>query len=98
MRAAKTTTCRETFLTLYANPGDVDWFDDAGWPEVVDHWRLLARLAKQGGLRGLLYDAEPYTHPHSQFRYGAQAGRGAHVGSAIAAKAKAWTKATNPRR
>ena len=88
LRAAKTTTCRETFLMLYANPGDVDWFDDAGWREVVDHWRLLARLAKQGGLRGLLYDAEPYTDPHAQFRYGAQAGRGAHTFAEYQAKAR----------
>ena len=72
LRAAKPTTCRETFLMLYSNPGDVDWFDDAGWREVVNHWRLLARLAKQGGLRGLLYDAEPYVKPHQQFCYAAQ--------------------------
>jgi hypothetical protein len=23
------------FLFVYANPGDVDWFDDAGWREVL---------------------------------------------------------------
>ncbi len=89
LQATKPTTCRETFLMLYANPGDVDWFDDAGWREVVNHWRLLARLAKQGGLRGLLYDAEPYTKPHSQFRYGAQAGREKHDFAEYRAKARA---------
>jgi hypothetical protein len=72
LQAAKPTTCRENYLMLYANPGDVDWFDDAGWSEIVDHWRLLGRLAQQGGLRGLLFDAEPYTPPYSQFLYGAQ--------------------------
>ncbi len=66
------TTCRENFLALYANPGDVDWFDDEGWKEIVHHWRLMARLAHRGGLRGILYDAEPYTKPHSQFLYRAQ--------------------------
>ncbi len=89
LQASKPTTCRETFLMLYSNPGDVDWFDDAAWREVVNHWRLLARLAKQGGLRGLLYDAEPYTKPHSQFRYGAQAGREKHDFAAYRAKARA---------
>ena len=73
LRAAKPTTCRDNYLMLYSNPGDVDWFDDAGWSAIVDHWRFLARLARQGGLRGLLFDAEPYTPPHSQYRYGAQA-------------------------
>src|SRR5512137_2481968 len=88
LRAAKPTTCRETFLMLYANPGDVDWFDDAGWREVVNHWRLLARLAKQGGLRGLLYDAEPYVKPHSQFRYGAQPQAATHTFAEYRAKVR----------
>ena len=88
LRAAKAVNCRETFLMLYANPGDVDWFDDAGWRAVVEHWRLLARLARQGGLRGLLYDAEPYVKPHSQFRYGAQAEREKHTFAEYRAKAR----------
>lgn len=36
--------------------GNVDWFDDPGWEEIQEHWRLLARLAREGGLRGLLFD------------------------------------------
>jgi hypothetical protein len=79
LREAKQTSCRETFLMLYSNPGNVDWFDDMGWKEVVNHWRFLARLARQGGLRGLLYDAEPYVKPYSQFRYLSQPGRGQHT-------------------
>ena len=88
LRAAKPVTCRETFLMLYANPGDVDWFDDAGWRAIVEHWRLLARLARQGGLRGLLYDAEPYVKPHSQFRLSAQAEREKHTFAEYRAKAR----------
>src|SRR5689334_23542238 len=30
LKAASPKTCRENFLMLYANPGDVDWFDDKG--------------------------------------------------------------------
>jgi len=78
LRAARPTTCRENYLTVYSNPGDVDWFDDAGWRAITEHWRLLSRLARQGGLRGLLFDAEPYTPPHSQFLYRAQAQRDRH--------------------
>jgi hypothetical protein len=78
LKAAQPKTCLETYLMLYVNPGDVDWFDDRGWKEIVNHWRLLARLARQGGLRGLLYDAEPYEKPHSQFLYRAQAERERH--------------------
>ncbi len=88
LRAAKSVSCRETFLLLYANPGDVDWFDDDGWREVVNHWRLLARLAKQGGLRGLAYDAEPYEKPKEQFRYAAQSGHERHSFAEYRAKAR----------
>ena len=72
LKAAKPTTCRENYLMLYSNPGDVDWFDDAGWRAIVEHWRLLSRLARQGGLRGLLFDAEAYTPPYAQYLYRAQ--------------------------
>ncbi len=56
----------------------MDWFDDAGWEEIREHCRLLARLAHDGGLKGLLFDPEPYTEPFKQFRYGSQARRAEH--------------------
>jgi hypothetical protein len=88
LKAAKPTTCRDNYLMLYSNPGDVDWFDDAGWREVTGHWRLLSRLARQGGLRGLLFDAEPYTPPHSQFLYRAQPEHAKHSFAEYRAKAR----------
>lgn len=78
LKAARPTTCRETYLMIYTNPGDVDWFDDAGWAEIVSHWSLLSRLAAMGGLRGLLFDAEPYTKGASQFLYRLQPERDRH--------------------
>ena len=74
LKAAHPRTAKDNFLILNANPGNVDWFDDSGWKEIVNHWRLLARTAKQGGLRGILFDAEPYTPPFEQFSYGKQSG------------------------
>jgi hypothetical protein len=88
LQATKPTTCRENYLMLYSNPGDVDWFDDAGWQEITDHWRLLSRLARQGGLRGILFDAEPYTPPHSQYLYRAQPGCEQHSFAEYRAKAR----------
>jgi hypothetical protein len=38
----------DNFLIFGANPGYVDWFDDAGWREIREHCRLLARLAHEG--------------------------------------------------
>ncbi len=79
LRACKFTRFTDNFASIGANPGNVDWFDDAGWRQVVDHWRLAARIAKQGGLKGLLFDPEPYTEGFSQFKYLAQAGRAQHT-------------------
>ena len=66
----------------------MDWFDDEGWQAIVDHWRLLARLAKQAGLRGVLYDAEPYTPPHSQFLYRVQPQAAQHTFAEYEARAR----------
>ncbi len=60
----------ELFLDIKATPGDVDWFDDKGWAIVVDHWRTAARVAKEGGLSGLLFDPESYNN--AQFGYHSQ--------------------------
>ena len=78
LKVARSDKLTDNFLILGANPGNVDWFDDAGWKEIQEHCRLLARLAHEGGLRGMLFDPEPYTDPHKQFSYRSQAGRAGH--------------------
>jgi hypothetical protein len=80
--------CTNNFLMLLASPGNVSWFDDAGWNEVVDHWRLLARVARQGRMAGIIFDAEPYSKPWSQFSYAAQTDKGSHTFAEMAAKAR----------
>jgi len=74
-KEVKPTRAREIFLAVQARPGDVDWFDDTGWRETVDHWRLLARAAKLGGLRGLAFDVAPEGEAGPLFDYAAQARR-----------------------
>lgn len=88
LKACKFTRFTDNFLVLGANPGNVGWHDDAGWANVVEHWRIAAWLAKQGGMKGLLFDPEPYTPPHSQFAYAAQPERDKHPFDAYAAKAR----------
>ena len=78
----------DNFVSMNANPGSVDWFDDAGWRQIVDHWRIAAAVAKAGGARGLLFDPEPYTPPHAPFRYAAQPGKDQHTFGEYAAKAR----------
>jgi len=37
-----------------------DWFDDKRWRVVVDNWRVLVTIAKEGGCRGVIIDPEHY--------------------------------------
>jgi hypothetical protein len=88
LKACRFTRLTDNFLMVWANPGDVDWFDDAGWREIVEHWRIAARLAKATGARGIVFDPEPYHQPYAAFQYSAQAGRGAHPFEAYYAKGR----------
>ena len=38
----------------------MDWRDDAAWAAFAENMRTLARLAKEGGLKGILLDTEDY--------------------------------------
>jgi hypothetical protein len=78
LRACRSARLTDNFVLVGANPGNVEWFDDAGWAAVVDHWRLAAWLARQGGLKGILFDPEPYTPPAAQFADGKQSARATH--------------------
>lgn len=88
LKACRFARFTDNFLLVGANPGDVDWFDDAGWAHIVEHWRIAARLARQANFRGLLFDPEPYTPPHAQFSYNAQAGKKDHTFEQYAAQAR----------
>ena len=78
----------DNFITVGANPGNVDWFDDDGWKVVVDHWRVAASVGKRLGFKGILFDPEPYTPPHAQFRYEAQADHDKHTFNEYCVKAR----------
>ncbi len=47
----------DNFLSV-GPAGGVDWFDDEGWAIILEHARIGARLAKEGGLKGWMFDAE----------------------------------------
>jgi len=78
LKACKFKRFTDNFVTVGANPGNVDWFDDEGWGNIVEHWRIAAWVAKQSGFKGILFDPEPYTKPYAQFRYAAQPERDKH--------------------
>ncbi len=88
LKACKFKRFTDNFVTVGANPGNVDWFDDEGWRQIVDHWRMAAWLVRQTKLKGILFDPEPYAPPHAQFRYGAQPRRDQHTFAEYCAKAR----------
>jgi hypothetical protein len=88
LQAARPQRSANNFLMLLANPGNVGWFDDPGWNEIVDHWRLLARAARQGRMAGIIFDPEPYTKPWSQFLFTAQADKDSYTFAQMSAKAR----------
>jgi len=88
LQALKPTRLKDNFVTIGANPGNVDWFDDAGWKNVADHWRIAAWIAKQGGAKGILFDPEAYTEGFSQFSYAKQPDRAKHTFPEYFAKAR----------
>ncbi|NQT53527.1 hypothetical protein HQ576_15820 [bacterium] len=88
LKACKFRRFTDNFILLGANPGNVDWFDDAGWQQIVDHWRITAWITRQSGTKGILFDPEPYAKPHAQFRYDAQPQHDKHTFTEYCAKAR----------
>jgi hypothetical protein len=63
---------RESMMRSICAPTNrLDWTDDAAWRRVSTTMRQLARLAREGGLRGLWVDDEDY---HRQRQYYWRAG------------------------
>jgi hypothetical protein len=88
LKACRCRKFTDNFILFGANPGSVDWFDDAGWRNVVEHWRIAAWLAREAGFRGILFDPEPYSRPHAQFEYDAQPEHDRHTFDEYSAMAR----------
>jgi hypothetical protein len=71
LQACKFKRMTDNFLRFNVCPGDVDWFDDAGFAVVVNNAKVAAKVAKEGGCKGFMFDVEMYGKP--LFTYAAQA-------------------------
>ena len=58
----------DNFLRFNVTPGDVDWFDD--FSAILNNAKLAARVAKQGKIKGILFDIEQYNS--ALFNYSGQ--------------------------
>jgi len=88
LKAARSAKVTENFLILWALPGEVDWFDDAGWLAIAEKFRLMARVARQGGLRGILFDPELYGDKQKVWRYLSQPAWAQHPFAEYGAKVR----------
>jgi len=88
LKAIHSKKLTDNLIQVGANPGNVDWFDDAGWKQIVDHMRIVAEIAKEGHLKGILFDPEAYTKPYRQFDYSAQAQHDKHTFEEYQTKAR----------
>ena len=52
-------TFDSNFLVMYA-ASSMDWYDDADWRVVLEHAAFMARAAREGRCKGLMFDPEPY--------------------------------------
>lgn len=52
---------RYNFLRFNVTPGDVDWFND--FSAIISNAKLAAKIAREGGCKGVLFDIEQYNFP-----------------------------------
>lgn len=57
LQKAKSERLTENFLSVGAGL-EADWFDDAAWQNITEHFRIAAWVAREGGLRGIMFNPE----------------------------------------
>ncbi|MBI3923815.1 MAG: hypothetical protein HY318_20505, partial [Armatimonadetes bacterium] len=60
LRTTRTTRFTDNYLRLDVNPGDVSWFDDAGWKAILNNANVAATVTREGKLKGIFLDTEQY--------------------------------------
>ena len=66
----------ESFIGTTVRYGDLDWFNDEHWRIACNNYGVMARLAKEGGLKGIEIDGEMYAD--KQFNYQPYCGKSRH--------------------
>ncbi len=69
LKGLKFTKFKHNFFYLSAYPPDGDFMSDEGWKIIENNHRIAARIAKETGMKGLLWDIEEYLG-YSVWRYG----------------------------
>jgi hypothetical protein len=73
-KAIKSKKLENSFYEIQSNANpDWDWFNDAMWKSTEANLAQIARVAKQSGLRGVMFDAETYAFNIWQYTVQARA-------------------------
>lgn len=60
LKACRFRRLKHNFLRFNVCPGNVDWFDDEQFGAVVHNAGIAARVARESGSKGLMFDVEAY--------------------------------------
>jgi len=60
LKATRFNRFTDRFLRVNITPGNMDWFDDDAWTTVVNNFGVSAKVAKDGGCKGFMFDTEQY--------------------------------------
>ncbi len=63
LQACRFQRMTDNFLRFNVCPGDVDWFDDEAFAVVAHNAAVGARVAREGGCKGFMFDIEMYGEP-----------------------------------
>ena len=61
LKATKFNIFTDNFIATGVQPGKIDWFSDTAWDGVCNNFAIFARIAKETGMKGLIFDSEEYS-------------------------------------
>jgi len=60
LKSCKFTRFTDNYVMTWISPGPVEWMDDNAWRVIASKFRIVARVAREAGLKGICFDPEPY--------------------------------------
>lgn len=58
----------DNFLATGVQPGNISWFSDSDWDAVCANFAIFARIAKETGMAGIIFDSEEYSNKLWRFK------------------------------
>lgn len=68
LRSARFTRLKNNFIRVNSTPGDLDWFNDEEWDAAAANVANIAWLARESGMKGIVFDTETYNNKQYMWR------------------------------